>query len=663
MIDRAIQVAMMPSDPLETHHIDSARVSSIEAAGDCPRADRVHRLPLDTSLSKRSDGRLPEGHLLQDRYRILTILAVGGMSAVYKAQDLRFSKVVRACAIKEMISSASDASVRQMMLRNFVRETNILATLSHPSIVQVYDCFTEGERSYVVLEYVRGQDLETILEGTEGVLPEDTVVSWALQLCEVLSYLHSREPRPVVFRDVKPSNVMLDEHGRVKLIDFGIAKVFQGGKKGTMIGTEGYSPPEQYQGLADPRVDIYALGATLHHLLSKRDPRLEPPFSFESRPIRQTNPSVSQGLLDVVGRALEYDPDDRFSSVEEMSQALISLRSAGSLGGPSRIGALRVRGNQITPLWRFALEDEVRSSPAVSKGTVFVGAYDHNLYALSTETGEFLWKYATDGGIGSSPCVHRDVVFVGSSDCVLYAVSAAGGQIRWTCPTEGQVWSSPHAAFHHVFFGSDDGHLYAVNIESGRVAWKFRAEGPVRSSPGVDEEAIYVGCEAGVVHAVGMSGTVRWRFRARRNVTSSPAVTDEMVYVGCHDKCLYALDVRSGWLAWRYRTDGPIMSSPAVHGGLVFVGSADEHLYALDAESGRLVWRYGTDGQVTSSPTVSAGAVYVGSVDGGIYSVDAEGGRLRWCFHTDGPVTSSPTAVGGVVYVGSCDRHVYALPT
>lgn len=655
----------MPSDPLETHHIDSARLSSVDTAGDCGRVHRVHRLPRDSSLSgpsEKGEGRLPKGHLLQDRYRILTVVAVGGMSAVYKAQDLRFSKVVRACAIKEMIISASDASVRQMMLRNFVRETSILATLSHPGIVQVYDCFTEGERSYVVLEYVQGHDLETILEDTEEVLPEDTVVSWALQLCEVLSYLHSHVPRPIVFRDVKPSNVMLDEHGRVKLIDFGIAKVFHGGKKGTMIGTEGYSPPEQYQGVADPRVDIYALGATLHHLLSKRDPRLEPPFSFESRPIPQTNPNVSQGLLDVVGRALAYDPDDRFNSADEMGQALMSLRSAGSLSGPSRIGALGVRANQITPLWRFALEDEVRSSPAVSKGTVFVGAYDHNLYALSAETGEFVWKYATDGGIGSSPCVHRDMVFVGSSDCVLYAVSAADGRIRWTCPTEGQVWSSPHAAFEHVFFGSDDGHLYAVNTESGRVAWRFRAEGSVRSSPDVGEEAIYVGCEAGVVYAVDMGGTVRWHFRARRNVTSSPAVTDEMVYVGGHDKCLYALDVRSGWLAWRYRTDGPIMSSPTVQGGLVFVGSADGHLYALEAETGRLVWRYGTDGQVTSSPTVSAGVVYVGSVDGGIYSVDAEDGRLRWCFYTDGPVTSSPTAVGGVVYVGSCDLHLYALP-
>ncbi len=656
---------MTPSDPLETREIEQSRSSSSERSDTQAAASQVHQVRPKSPASERAlqvDGRLPEGCLLQDRYRILRVLAVGGMSAVYEAQDLRFSKVTRVCAIKEMISSTSDPDNREMILRNFERETNILATLNHPGIVQVYDCFTEEDRSYLVLEYVRGRDLEAVLDDTGGFLSEERVVSWAVQVCEVLSYLHSREPRPIVFRDIKPSNIMLDEYGRVKLIDFGIAKIFQGGKKGTMIGTEGYSPPEQYQGIADPRVDIYALGATIHHLLSKRDPRLEPPFSFHKRPIHQTNPNVSRELLEVVKRALEYDPNERFGSAEEMQRALMSLRSARGASGTVAFGAPSVARNDITPLWRFALEDEVRSSPAVSQGTVYVGAYDHNLYALDAEAGEFLWKYATDGGIASSPCVHGGMVFFGSSDRVLYAVDATSGRIRWTCPTEGQVWSSPEAALHHVFFGSDDCHLYAVNMQSGRLAWKFRADGKVRSSPRLGEDGIYVGCEAGIVYAVDTGGSVRWRFRARRGVTSSPAVTDEMIYVGSQDKCLYALDVRSGWLAWRYRTDGPVISSPVTEEGMVFVGSADNHLHALDAESGRLIWRYGTDGQVTSSPAVLADSVYVGSVDGGVYSLDAETGSLRWRFRTDGPVTSSPAAVDGVVYIGSCDRYMYALP-
>lgn len=612
--------------------------------------------------AKHAEGRLPDGHRLQDRYRILGMLAVGGMSAVYQAQDLRFPKVTRLCVVKEMLNTATDPQVRAMMERNFEREANILATLSHPGIVQVYDYFSEGDRSYLVLEFVDGRDLEALLADTEGFLPEAQVVQWAIQVCEVLNYLHSHEPQPIIFRDIKPSNIMLDSRNRIRLVDFGIARVFQSGQKGTMIGTEGYTPPEQYRGVAEPRVDIYALGATMHHLLSKQDPRLEAPFSFHERPIHERNPLVSRELVEIISRALEYDINRRYGSAAEMQRALMSLSSARGMGGTATFGTVAFAGGDVMPLWRFACEDEVRSMPAVHNGVVYVSAYDNNLYAINANNGEFRWKYAAEGGLGSSPCVHGGRVFFGSADRVLYAVNADTGRISWTCPTQGSVWSSPRAAFDHVFFGSDDRHLYAVNIYSGRIAWKFEADGKVRSSPAVGNSAIYVGCEAGMVYAVGINGESSWRFRARRGVTSSPVLTEDKVCVGSQDEQVYGLDIRSGWAAWRYRTGGPIVSSPAVGEGLVFIGSADGYLYALDAESGRLVWRYATEGQVTSSPAFAGEAVYFGSVDGAVYSLDAKMGSLRWRFQTDGPVTSSPTVVDDVVYIGSADHYLYALP-
>ncbi len=661
---------MGSSNYFDTRHIETPQDTSDELVTRQPKTSadqrsKETRKPGEPSpqVSAPKSGQLPAGYLLQDRYHIMGVIAVGGMGSVYKAQDLRFSKVTRLCAVKEMVNTASDAAVRNMILRNFERETNILATLNHPNIVQIYDCFTEGNRSYLVIEHVNGKDLEVILSETEGFLPEGQVVSWAIQVCEVLRYLHNHKPQPIIFRDIKPSNIMLDEHNRIKLVDFGIAKIFQSGKKGTMIGTEGYSPPEQYRGIAEPRVDIYALGATMHHLLSKQDPRLEPPFSFHERPIHDTNPSVSRELLDVINRALEYDINERYGSADEMQRALMSLRSAQGMRGTTASLNISSGSSDISALWRFACEDEIRSKPTVKDGIVYVGAYDNNLYAIDAESGEFLWKYPTEGGIASSPHVYKGYVFVGSSDQVLYAISAESGRIQWTCPTQDRIWSSPRAAFDHVFFGSDDQHLYAVNVHSGRVAWKYQTDGCVRSSPAVGEEAIYVGCEDGIVYAVNTGGELSWRFRARRGVTSSPALTDEMIYVGSQDRHIYGLDIRSGWLAWRYRTDGPVISSPAVSDGIVYAGSADGHLYALDAEGGRLVWRHATDDQVNSSPLVFKNAVYFGSVDGGFYSLDAKTGELRWRFQTDGPVISSPTAANDIVYIGSCDRYLYALPT
>jgi outer membrane protein assembly factor BamB/tRNA A-37 threonylcarbamoyl transferase component Bud32 len=645
--------------------VESAAPSSAGELGTrhiTPPAEAMQPESAQSQPPDRSEGRLPDGHMLQNRYRILGILGFGGMSAVYKAQDMRFPKVVRLCVVKEMLNTATDPQVRAMIERNFEREANILATLSHPGIVQIFDYFSENNRSYLVEEYVDGKDLEGVLSETEGFLPESQVISWATQVCEVLSYLHGHEPRPIIFRDIKPSNIMLDSHSRIRMVDFGIARHFRSGQKGTMVGTEGYSPPEQYRGIAEPRVDIYALGATMHHLLSKQDPRLEPPFSFHERPIHKTNPIVSHELAATIDRALEYDINKRYGSAEELQRALLSLSSARGIGGTTTFGATSIGSGEVMALWRFACEDEVRSSPAVHDGSLYIGAYDNNLYALNAKDGKFLWKYATEGGIASSPCVHEGQVFVGSSDKLLYAVSADTGRILWTCPTQDKIWSSPQVAFGHVFFGSDDHHVYAANVHSGRVVWSFEGEGAIRSSPTVGEDAVYIGSEGGVVYAIDTSGQARWRFRARRGVTSSPAITEDMAYVGCQDWFVYGLDIRSGWSIWRYRTGGPIVSSPDAADGLVFIGSTDKYLYALDADNGRLVWRYETQDQVTSSPAVAEGAVYFGSVDGAIYSLDAKTGNLRWRFQTDSPVTSSPTIVDGVVYIGSTDRYVYALP-
>ncbi len=651
---------------LETYRIRTPGMPSVEPHSSDVEEDRLktHHVaaPAAAGQSSGFEGRLPDGYILQDRYRIINLHAVGGMSTVYKAQDMRFTRVVRLCIVKEMLNVATDPQVQAMIRNNFEREANILAALSHPGIVQVYDFFSEGPRCYLVLEYVDGKDLETILAETEGFLPEALVVHWAIQVCDVLSYLHSHEPHPIVFRDIKPSNIMLDKQGRVKLVDFGIARIFHSGQRGTMIGTEGYTPPEQYRGVAEPRVDIYALGATMHHLLSKQDPRLETPFSFQDRPIHKTNPTVSRELAEIINRALEYDIEKRFGSAEEMKRALMSLSSVRGLVGTAALGTAAFFSSDIRPLWRFRCEDEVRSSPAVHSGVVYIGSYDHNLYALDAESGKFLWKYPTEGGVASSPCVHEGRVFFGSADRLLYTLNAETGRLVWTCPTQGGVWSSPRVEFDHVFFGSDDQHLYAVNMYSGRVAWKFAAEGKVRSSPAISSDTIYVGCEGGTLHAVDISGQLKWRFRARRGITSSPALGKGLVYVGSQDGYVYALDMRSGWVAWRYRTGGPVVSSPAVREDLVFIGSADGDLYALDAESGRVVWRFTTEGQVSSSPAVAGDAVYFGSVDGMVYSLDLRTGMLRWRFRTDGPVLSSPRVVNDVVYIGSDDRYVYALP-
>ena len=607
------------------------------------------------------------GVVLQERYAIEGTLGIGGMSVVYRGRDLRFKDVARYCAVKEMTQSAPDSHTRLLNLKNFEREAGLLATLQHPAIPRVYDFFEEGGRLYLVMELIGGKDLETVLEENRKPIDEARVGRWAVQICEVLSYLHNHKPEPIVFRDLKPSNIMATPEDRIVLIDFGIARnLTRADRKGTIIGTEGYSPPEQYRGVAEPVGDLYALGATLHHLLTASDPRLETPFTFHERPLRQLNPKVSPELDAVISKALEYDMTKRWASAAEMREALIRTPTLAPSEAPAgaRAPAAPVRGRapEAELVWRFKCEDEVRSSPCVSGGMLYVGCYDTNLYALDAGRGEFRWKYPTEGGISSSPAIWQDMVIVGSEDGSLYALDQRRGSLRWTFRTAKPVRSSPRVEDRVIFFGSDDQHLYALDGLRGTQIWKYRTWMPIRSSAFVTADSVYFGGGDGYVYALNIkNGGIRWKQRTQQPVISSPVVHDGVVYVGSMDNFLYALDSEGGFPVWKFRTNHYVNSSPCVAGGRVYVGSVDGCLYAVETKNGRLAWKYETGSQITSSPRVAGGRVYFGAVDGCIYCLDAGTGALIWRHQTDAPVVSSPAVVDGLVYIGSMDHHVYAL--
>jgi outer membrane protein assembly factor BamB len=641
-----------------------------------------------TRMQGQGDTSLKPGAVLQSRYSILRVLGVGGMGSVYQARDLRFPNVTKYVAVKEIINIA-DPGMREMIVKIFDREANTLASLDHPAIPKIYDYFTQADRSFLVMEFIDGKDLEAYLNETQGHLAEDKVVEWAIELCDVLSYLHKHKdkdnkPDPVIFRDLKPSNIMLDQHQKIRLIDFGIARDYTAGQKGTMIGTEGYSPPEQYRGEASPAGDIYALGATLHHLLTKQDPRIEPPFSFAERPIRKVNAAVSMEMEAIINTALNYNPMERFPSAQAMKEALILLRkrTSGVLVRPAGTSALdaaslktaqadvvKTEGaaaagparGEVTPLWAFKCEDEVRGSPVLANGVVFVGAYDNNLYAVTAAEGKLLWKYATEGGLPGSPAAYQDLVFIGSEDRRLHCVSAKSGKMQWTYYADAAIRASPRIADGHIFIGADDNYLHAINVQTGRRSWRFQAAEAIRSRPAIGPERVYFGCESGDFYCIDMRGEQKWKFKAKRALTSSPFFLNNTVYVGSLDGQIYALEGSAGWNVWRFRANKPILSSPVVEGNQIFFGSADNKVYAIDIRTGKLAWEFATEGQVNSSPAVHKGAVYVGSVDGYLYVLETANGRLRWKFKSGGPITSSPLIQNDVVYIGSFDHHLYAL--
>lgn len=260
------------------------------------------------------------GTVIDGKYEILTVLGEGGMSVVYLARDKRLNKQ---WAVKE-VKQTGDKARDETIAASFVTEANMIKRLDHPMLPRIVDIISQDDSIFVVMDYIEGQSLEKVVS-EHGPQPQVSVVEWGLQLCDALDYLHTCTP-PIIYRDMKPANVMLKPDGSVAIIDFGIAREYRDEKDEdvgdtTMLGTRGYAAPEQFggSGQTDARTDIYCLGATLYHLLTGKSPA-EPPY--EILPIRQVDPSLSPGLERVIAKCVQQNPDQRYQSCAALFYAL-----------------------------------------------------------------------------------------------------------------------------------------------------------------------------------------------------------------------------------------------------------------------------------------------------------------------------------------------------
>ncbi len=614
-------------------------------------------------------GREPmEGTLLAARYRILRRLAQGGMSTVYLARDEHFPRIDRLCAIKVMRAS-EDPTLAQLQHAAFEREASLLATLRHPAIPEVYDFFLQDGRCCLVLEYIEGEDLERYLARTGAPVPEEVLIGWALQILDVLHFLHTQRPHPIVFRDLKPSNIMLREDGSLVLIDFGIARLFQPTARGTMIGTEGYAPPEQYRGIADPRGDLYALGATLYHLATGIDPRDLPPFALSQQPPRSVNPHLSPGFERVILRALAYDPAERYPDAATMAQALRALESAHLehprtsttlVQSPSRPLSL-AHSERLRLLWTIQTQDEVRASPLRVESLVVFGSYDGRVYGVDHRSGEVRWLFTTGRGIATRPARYHHTVIVGSDDGAVYTVRWQDGSLVWRYRTAGAVRSSPVVVADLVVFGSDDGCIYALDAATGSTLWRRQARGPVRATPlAIADAAVVTADDETLALRTLPEGHLVWRCELGGPTWGCPARFRDTVIAASITGTVVSVECATGTVLWRRELPDAFVASPILIGETLLVAGNSGELFALHPENGQTLWQLSLEQRIASDPVAVGQAVLVATGQGDLVTISLSG-EVSHRDTLGSGVVSTPLVDCGMLYIGDLDGRFSAF--
>ncbi|WP_331769197.1 serine/threonine-protein kinase (plasmid) [Embleya sp. NBC_00888] len=647
--------------------------------------------------------------VLGGRYELVAFVGRGGMGEVWEGRD---RVIERRVAVKLLPHDRRDTSGAEL----FFREARTAGGLSHAGVVTVFDLGQDPDDGtlYLVMEYLTGRDLDTVLR-EDGPPEVATATDWAAQTAAALHVAHRAD---VVHRDLKPANLMLGPDGRITILDFGVARYMAATHKSSkVIGTLAYMPPERFGDLpGDARSDLYSLGCVLHELLTGDIPfQATGPVAMmaahlhrEPVPPGDIRSGVPAALDDLVLALLAKNPDHRPANAAEVHGRLrelpahtaahtadttvvtpvhrppvdppqrrrVTRRTALRLG----IGAAAAAGvttalaltdtDSSRVRWRRSVSSGL-SSPAVVDGAVYVGSAQ-NLYALSAATGAKKWDFGANSPLSSAPAVADGVVYAGSYGN-LHALNAATGAKKWKYATMRRETSAALVTAGTVYF-SDYRSMHAIDAATGAKKWEFdtyakddiRADVP-HPSPAVAAGTVYFGGTDNNVYALdaatgATNGAAKWVFAAGDAIHSSPAVADGLVYVGCNDNNVYALDAATGAKKWTFATGGDVYSTPAIAGGVLYIGSADNNVYALDAATGAKKWVFAAGDAIHSSPAVADGVVYIGCDDKKLYALDAATGAPRWAFTTSAPGALSPVVVDKVVYLCAGD-DVYALDT
>jgi outer membrane protein assembly factor BamB/predicted Ser/Thr protein kinase len=627
------------------------------------------------------------------RYEVIAALGRGGMGVVYRAHDPALDRPI---ALKLL---APELARQPALVGRLRREAISAARLHHPNIAILYEFGEADGAPFLAMEYVPGVSLRQLLEA--GPLPPERALHVLAQIAEALDYAHGMG---VVHRDVKPSNILVDDDDHAVLIDFGLADMTEDTlltADNAVLGTPHYMSPEQAAGRkADGRSDQYALAAVAYEMWAGA-----PPFQGRSAtavihahiyepppPPTERCPALRVGFNDVLLRGLAKRPEERYPSTTAFVAALQSLSDAPPRRAKTRrwvIGAAALlllvvasllvfaqfalgvaQGEQPSAPGRLGIPLTQRivwtydpglageSAPLALGDTVAIGTLDGALVGLNGANGGVRWR--NDGGASGfgTPTAGAGMIFVGDGAGAIYSIDPDTGAVQWQQRLNGIAQQPPTRTNDRVVVTTTNGFVYVLHAGSGEVLWGRRV-GEYPGPAAVGAGAIFVGVGSTLRVLDWNTGVERWSFQAGSAIVTQPVVAGGRVLLGTERGILYALRVESGHEDWRYQARGRISGAPVADEGAIYVADRSGRLAARRPATGDYIWNYDINTAVTATPLLVDGKLLFGTSGGGVYTLDARSGRELATLQLDSSVVVTPAL--GVDYIFVRANRVYAL--
>ncbi|WP_221090813.1 serine/threonine-protein kinase [Deinococcus aquaedulcis] len=628
---------------------------------------------------------LDTGSQLAGRYDLLTLLGEGGSARVFRAHDTLLSREV---AVK-----VQHAHVPPSDRERFLREVRTLARLTHPGVVPVLDLGTEqdGGRPFFTMPLMTGGPVTALGPLEDAPAPLARFLTAAAFSARALHFIHEQG---ITHRDLTPGNILLDEAGWPRIMDFGLVALTEQTRhltrSGVTLGTPAYMAPEQARGVGvGPHSDLYALGAVLYRVACG-----SPPFVgdsdqsvlyqhvYEAPPDpRDLNPAVPDAVARVLLRLLAKKAAERPDSGEALAHLWALARrdvwrahARGQYrGGRARSGEHPDGPAQVAGLreaWSVSLPGEV-TWPAAVMGEgdlVAVGTRGGQL-VLTHTSGRPFATYAARDEVTAPATFQDGHVLFGAWDGTLRRVNLLSGAQLWQHQARAEFTGAPTLWGGQVLASSRDGHLYALDARTGELRWAYRTGGPVAASPVLWAGAALICDESGWLHALdARSGHALWKVEVG-TVHGTPALlplgdAEATLVVATWEGEVHALalSAASGRAAlapeptlWTYDLEDEVWASPALSGSLpggvaVLAGWGGE-VRALRLTDGEDLWTHRLGGRVTASPVISAELVFLASEEGQLCALDLRTGQPRWTHREVAGVQATPLAADSSLYV------------